>query len=988
MSDEKKTTIYISPDEDLTSVRERLEKMPDHYITLVIPTETQLRSHLAWKLLRARVRELGKEVQIVSDSAQVRSVAKDVNFKVASSLEASPTGKSRPPSRSGRVLGNRNRPTGSILRSSPKRSTGLRRSDSRYPQPSANQWLPSTDRTFEQLDSDDTILEDDDIAGGTSPSSASSFKNDFPMTPERDQHLDFHHIDTSPPIRSLPPEYSDEDVDSWSDDIDVARSIREAASQSGSSFPETPEQGEAASSEHGFPEEHYGMTPGRHLGDDPLDAMNDELPPPPMRQEQRGSVPALDSFETQEHVIHDVPDVPMDVLHGSIEDEGDQGDFVNRSDVPPAHQWREPIAEDEQDRAGPSRVHGIRPRSSRTGRRSSPQRPLPPVTPRQDYGNDDDWLPGQDVPNQAPPPAPPVQPAASGTSRASRDLQSPQRTGRSGGLPQGAAKSGGLPSTPLDRRSGGLSQGTTKSGGLPSKPLDRRSGGLSQGTAKSGGLAPTPSSRVSGAITPQNPRVSGNLPQNAPRSGTLAPDQLGQGSRSRQLRPGATPGSRPAGSSQLSPSGRHRTVLSRPTRSGRGTSPSRQGPPSRAIAKRASRRRRPIVLFGVLAGIIVAILILLYWLLPTATVTVALPAQGYSAPVKLVAGPGGQTNAAAGTVQETTLKKDFTISGSGKATGTTKVGTASAKGTVFFINNGNQQITIPSNILLSTNDGTQFMTEDNIALGPKNSGLNRLPTLIQAQVSGNSGNVPVGSITVIPPDSKNQIAQYNKVTPADLNLQVTNDTATSGGGVGSAISVSQKDLDDTQATLSSQLQNSVNSWLQQQLAPGDVAGKPVITPTLTSAPKVDTIEQSGTFSASLKQSVEVPVVRSAALQSATIAQLNTALSQDKNYQNYQVVSDARQPVQIPQFTPISNGLSLSLNFKPTARIIQKINPSDVQRQVAHKSPGDAEATLKSQFPTVQSVQVNISPGFFPTTPLQPGNIHVQFVAGSSAPTKK
>src|SRR5450432_5377 len=115
MSDEK-TTIYISPEEDLTSVRERLEKLPAHYITLVIPTETQLRSHVAWKLLRARVRELGKEVQIVSDSAQVRSVARDVNFKVASSLEASPTGKSRPPSRTGRGLTGRSRPTGSIQR--------------------------------------------------------------------------------------------------------------------------------------------------------------------------------------------------------------------------------------------------------------------------------------------------------------------------------------------------------------------------------------------------------------------------------------------------------------------------------------------------------------------------------------------------------------------------------------------------------------------------------------------------------------------------------------------------------------------------------------------------------------------------------------------------------------------------------------------------------------------------------------------------------
>ncbi len=49
--------------------------------------------------------------------------------------------------------------------------------------------------------------------------------------------------------------------------------------------------------------------------------------------------------------------MPLDTLHGPIEDDGDQGDFVIHSDIPPAP-WREPIAEDEQDRAGPSRGMG------------------------------------------------------------------------------------------------------------------------------------------------------------------------------------------------------------------------------------------------------------------------------------------------------------------------------------------------------------------------------------------------------------------------------------------------------------------------------------------------------------------------------------------------------------------------------------------------------------------------------------------------------
>ena len=84
--------IYISPTDDLTSVRERLGKAPAHAITLVFPSETQLRSHVAWKLLHARARELGKDILIVSADSGIRSVATAVHFRVAASLEFSQDG--------------------------------------------------------------------------------------------------------------------------------------------------------------------------------------------------------------------------------------------------------------------------------------------------------------------------------------------------------------------------------------------------------------------------------------------------------------------------------------------------------------------------------------------------------------------------------------------------------------------------------------------------------------------------------------------------------------------------------------------------------------------------------------------------------------------------------------------------------------------------------------------------------------------------------
>ncbi len=58
MSDEQ--TIYIGPQDDLTNVRERLERIPARRVTLVIPSQTLLRSLIAWRNLYARAQELGK----------------------------------------------------------------------------------------------------------------------------------------------------------------------------------------------------------------------------------------------------------------------------------------------------------------------------------------------------------------------------------------------------------------------------------------------------------------------------------------------------------------------------------------------------------------------------------------------------------------------------------------------------------------------------------------------------------------------------------------------------------------------------------------------------------------------------------------------------------------------------------------------------------------------------------------------------------------
>src|SRR5450755_2393538 len=961
MSDEK-TTIYISPEDDLTSLRERLEKISARSITLVIPTQSQLRSHVAWKLLHARSRELGKDILVVSSDPRIRSVALSVKFRVANSLESPSSGRSRPTSRSGRsILGNRSRPNGSAQRPAKNSGQGTGSMRSRQPEPT-EQWSPATDRSLQPAE--DNALGDGVVTGNISDIDPSIYADDRYDGPGEQVPYNFP-MNSSPSIHPLSQQQIDEEPDMWLDDYKHAQHIRETASQVGSKAEDTPSELDAHDAYDHYsggmttpaqesPSEDapysYRMTPLPGVGEDPLGSMDDVFYPP--LAEQRGSVPAIEGFGTSEHAIHDVSAQPGEVHH-DIEYDGDQDSFAQYPDTPLAPQpSSDPIAEDDQDRAGPSPFRRMRPRSSRSGRRPaiSPVAPISPFVPGQDYDNDDALSPVADRPTQITPQVPPATPAASGTF-----------------------------TTPRSSRS--LQPGSRASGNLPPKQVPRASGTM----------VPNQTSRASGNLPQQQmPRVSGTM---SPRkSGAMSPNQALRVSRSPPTGPVPSV-SRNVSARQapVSPSGsmaaRNRPALSKPVprQSRTGRAPIRQGPLSRANARSAARRRRTIGMLVLAASIILLVaLVLAVYMLPAAQVTITLPAQNYSTAIKLLASPTNASNLAAGTIQDETLQKDFTTSGTGKATGSTKIGTASAQGIVFFTNNSNQQVVIPSNVIVTTSNGTQFVTQAEVSVGKKGSPLNPLPTTIQAQSPGDAGNVPAGSITSIPPDSLSTIAQYNNAQVAGLNLKVTNDAATSGGGAGTATTVTQNDLNNTQTALSAQLQDEITTWLQQQLAPGDVAGKPVITPTLTKAPKVNDIEQSGTFPASLAQNVEVPVVRNATLQSATIAQLNAALSKDTHYQNYQVIPDQTNAVQIPQFTPTSNGLSMTLSFKATGKIIPKIR--DVPSRLVGKTNAEAVAMLHEIIPDVQKVDIKVSPSIDPWLPLRSGQINVKYVAGSILPS--
>ncbi len=415
MADEQ--IIYLSPEEELTNVRGRLEQIPSKRIILVIPQQTQLRSLVGWRLLHSRARELNKDILVISSDRQIRSVVKAAGFRVADSLASTPSpGKSRAEGRSGRTNAG-NKPTphlrGTANRGAANQQTAQPDSRQANPPEASMASLPPIQPvqdfpSISDLPTIDYELEtnkprdnEPTTRGSSSPTSSSSSSTFDTRNRQFGPNYEYR-VGEVPPIHPLMPETDEEDPDFWGEDIDHAQNLRNAAQQEQDDDEMLPPpQNMAPPPSASQFQNNASFEESIH---DPL-AFMDDIPSSPL-PEQRGSV----AFDDLDEDKPDIGDYPTDVIpEGSIEDLGDQGDIV---DSP--RSWTDMMQEDERDTQGPPRVHGMRPRSSRTGG----MQPPPPQEEFEDE-DEDELPPIYDQPTrvQPPPLRPAMPPAASAGDR-------------------------------------------------------------------------------------------------------------------------------------------------------------------------------------------------------------------------------------------------------------------------------------------------------------------------------------------------------------------------------------------------------------------------------------------------------------------------------------------------------------------------------------------------------------------------------------------
>jgi hypothetical protein len=942
--------IYIDPEDDLTNVRSRLEGVESRYVTLVIPAQTQLRSHVAWKLLHARARELGKDILIVSADPQIRSVAQAVKFRVANSLEAAQENKPRPATRPGRsTTPTKGRST--LSRSTPTRSRQLQPSE---PWPSAR---PAHSSQGLQQQSDTPQRDDNSLTRRRDPIPSSNFGAD-----ERAYGRSYDYRIDSSPIHSLAGQQI-EDPDLLVEDFQQAEDIREAASQQGHDEPDNFDPSSFNTTSRRGNADAFRITP-RPQSADPFSFMDEQEINSSGKREQHAQA-GLHNYDTNQHAIEDVSDPSATPIENAIEFEGDQGDFVIHSDIAPKaknqHSWTEPTPDDEEDFVGPARTYGVRPRGSRSGQ-------VPPL-PRQQNIESEDALP-------------PVE-------------ERPTQTGRT---PRTSKSLAGSRSDPLTPRTSKPLPGSRSDALSPrvSKPLPgSRSDSFSPHVSKPlpGSRSGVPSSRASKPLPGSrsdalSPRVSKPLPGS--RSDALRAAPLDNRTEMQ-----APLRERPRPSQPLKPQAvlRHPAPPSRvrPAASAAPAQPRPQHAPASSAKRRGLNLSGGIVI--VTAVILVFILVaLIAYLVPTANVRVGLPGRSYSHPVQLTMTNAHSTTP--GVLSGTPFTHYLSLKGTGTASGTASVGTAHAQGQVIFTNNSTTTSAhIPTGVVITTSTNIQFVTMSDAVASPKGGNFpNTVFVPVQAVKAGTIGNVPPDSITTIPDDSITLIATNTNTPASTIQLSVLNSQAITGGGAGNAPQVKQQDLNAAQATLSTQLQANFMAWLKTQIGPQDVVGLLTKSEKLANQPQVGQILPSGTntFSLELQATYSVLVLRNSDLQNATREQLNTDLTKEKTFSNYTMANDAS--ISITKPTIKSSGPNQIITFNATGSAVPAITADSVKNQIIGKNISDARSTLQSSIQSVAhtgTIQVDIttSPSFIPWIPFRGDNIQVHFFAtpGSTTP---
>lgn len=399
-------------------------------------------------------------------------------------------------------------------------------------------------------------------------------------------------------------------------------------------------------------------------------------------------------------------------------------------------------------------------------------------------------------------------------------------------------------------------------------------------------------------------------------------------------------------------------------------------PAQQAVAPTRVRKKRriaiaPLLVLGLVVLLLAGVAYGAYVFLPTASITLRPLAMRVQTPEFVVtADPNvAVVDTAAGVIPAQTVSVPVHVEGTFPATGI-DAHDIRAGGTVTFTSeNTVNAVSIPKNTTVSTTDGIDFVTLDDVVV-PKAS-FSTGPTTADADIravkGGTTGNVAAGAITVVPPALSQQV------------ISVSNSAPTTGGKHVEDQVVSQQDYDAALSSLSGQLQAALQAALANPssvprglVAFASTAELTAGQPDQAATDVVGVVEP--TFTLALDATANVTAVNESQIDQVAAARVASALQSGQQLvgSGVNAVHDAGTVV----------GDTVVYSVQASGMGYTSPDPQFVISSIKGKSLADAKAALAP----LGAADISVWPDFVDRLPDQTARISITIVPPSAPPT--
>jgi len=404
---------------------------------------------------------------------------------------------------------------------------------------------------------------------------------------------------------------------------------------------------------------------------------------------------------------------------------------------------------------------------------------------------------------------------------------------------------------------------------------------------------------------------------------------------------------------------------------------SRRGLPSRVIPVqgRLGRywERRPVhlgftavfmslvvvaVLFGIMAGIAAA-------LVPSATITLQPKSQSVSGRFDVMANPRYRDIDVERMVT-TARVAQLILEGHGDtpATGRMDVPDGRAEGQVVFVNRTANPVRVPKGTVVRTGAGTnaRFLTVADVEL-PAAIGANARVRILAVD-AGLAGNVLPLTINVVEGDIARQV-------------DVLNDTATSGGSVKQVATIGAPEFDVLRADLSKKLQQEAYDQLVASLALGEFVPANTLEVQIMSQEFHQVMgQQSDLLSMTMKVVVKGIIVDGVALNT-----LCAKLLEAQAAEGMVILEDSLVVEPSPEMTVDENTVRFSVSARGV--VAPMIDSDHVKSRIRGKTVAEASDWLQDYLELQREPVIRVEPQWWEWIPLLPGRVDVSVLAGDS-----